>query len=349
MNKKQVLLAMSGGIDSAVAAHLLKMRGFAVYGVHFKFWHWEEDTVARESSIIEELQTILDMEIKIVDYQEAFRRVVVDEFIDDLKIGLTPNPCVRCNPEVKFRLLSDIAERKELQYISTGHYVRVSHDEVQNCFLLKKGMDKKKDQSYMLSYLTQPILAKSLFPLGNLNKMDVYKIGKQLNLPITAEKESQDLCFIKPTNYQKMLSSMISIENPGEVIDSEGRVLGHHKGLFYFTIGQRKGIEIPASRAYYVIRKDRIKNQLVVGYKDELETFSFKIERPNWISGHVKKSFQAAVKIRYRAKEVRALVEEGPNKEFQVSLNESVRGVTPGQYAVFYDHDIVIGGGRILG
>ncbi len=343
---KVVLLAISGGIDSAVAIYLLQQAGFKVHGVNFSFWHWEEDRYYSNEKSLQEIQEAFGITIERVDYRDQFKQIVVDPFISDQRAGLTPNPCVRCNPMVKFKLLISQADQQGTKYVSTGHYARVVYEHESGKFLLLTGMDKKKDQSYMLCYLNQDILARTIFPLGHYLKEDIYKIGKQIGLSITEEKESQDLCFVLPEHYPEFLQAGIQT-GAGEIINSSGTILGMHNGLQNYTIGQRKGIRLSASKPYYVIRKEPTQNKLVVGFQEELDRPTFMVEDINWITREPALPLHADVKIRYHSKRIPGNISSSMNNQYKITLASPLQGVTPGQYAVFYDGDIVIGGGRI--
>ena len=349
MNKKEILLAVSGGIDSAVSIHLLQQSGFKVHGVYFEFWHWENETVSDKHHILQLISRILKVEIETLDYRESFRKSIIQSFITEQKNGLTPNPCVRCNPTVKFRLLQELADKRGVHHISTGHYARVKHDMINEHHLLKTGVDADKDQSYVLCYLDQSILSRVVFPMGELIKKEVYEIGKNLNLPLQKNSESQDLCFVKPENYTLFLKEVLGKPKKGEIVNSSGQVIGTHDGLQFYTIGQRKRIRVSNKEAFYVLRKDINSNKLIVGMQKELDNPEFFIHHINWIPQKPKMPFTSDVKIRYRSKRFRCRVDEKENDIYKISCETSPRGVTPGQYAVFYEGDYVIGGGKILG
>jgi len=346
--QNKIMLAVSGGIDSAVAIHLLQERGFTVFGVHFNFWHWETDRGKSEMDVLNSLEEIFGIDILTVNYETEFKNIIVDQLISDQKQGFTPNPCVRCNPFVKFRLLMDLADKEKIKNIATGHYARVYYDSQSDRFLLKTAADKNKDQSYVLCYLTQEILSRSIFPLGDYTKQQIYKIGINLGLPITEESESQDLCFVKPENYTKFLEENISSNISGNICGLDGKVLGKHNGLHHYTIGQRKGIRIPAVEPYYVLRKIVATNTLIVGSKDDLDKIIFEVDNVNWIINKPSGTIAADVKIRYRSNRFPAQIIAMDKGRYRIITEDPVRAITPGQYAVFYKDDIVIGGGRIL-
>jgi len=299
---KDVVLAVSGGIDSAVAVYLLQQAGYKVHGVNFSFWHWEEDRYFSNEKSLQEIQEAFGITIERVDYREQFKQIVVDSFISDQRAGLTPNPCVRCNPMVKFNLLISLADQQGAKYISTGHYARVEHEHKNGDYLLLTGIDKKKDQSYMLCYLNQDILSRTIFPLGDYLKEDIYKLGEQIGLSITEEKESQDLCFVLPEHYPEFLQAGIQT-GAGEITNSSGT--------------------------------------------EELDRSMFMVEDINWITREPSLPLHADVKIRYHSNRIPGNISSSLINQYKITLEKPLQGVTPGQYAVFYDGDIVIGGGRI--
>lgn len=345
--KERILLAVSGGIDSAVAIHLLQQRGFAVRGVHFNFWHWENNYLHETKTVLKDLADRFNITIETVDQRQFFKHEVVEPLVDAQISGATPNPCVRCNPMVKFRLLKEMADADGIKCFSTGHYARVEFDAHQNRYLLKTGVDATKDQSYMLCFLSQGILSRVVFPLGEFSKREIYEIGKGYGLPIDESDESQDLCFVKPENYRDFLQSAIGEPAPGPILNANGEVLGTHDGLIFYTIGQRKGIKVSSHRPYYVLRKDPKTNSLVVGYVEDLDRLSFEMVEPNWIFHLPEFPLQTEVKIRYQSSRIPCEVKRIEKDRYSISLGKPLRGITPGQYAVFYQNDYVLGGGKI--
>jgi len=348
--KKTVALAISGGIDSAVSAYLLKELGYEVLGIHYKFWTWanaSSDLQDTKNKSIKNIKEKIGIQIKIQDYSYFFKKTVVDNFLSELSKGRTPNPCVICNPLVKFKLLKDFADKAKINHISTGHYARVEND-IDGCSRLLKGIDNQKDQSYMLCYLNQEILSRTIFPLGNRYKREIYDLGKNLRLQAIELKESQDLCFINADNYKHFLGESIPhAVFPGGIVNTSGETIGQHKGLAYYTIGQRKGIKVPAEKPYYVLRKDIKRNQLVIGNRNELGTDTMMVINPNWIHHKPKTLTNCDVKIRYRSPSVSCTLEKMNKKTYQVKLTRKLPDITPGQYAVFYTGDEVLGGGKI--
>lgn len=347
-DREKILIAVSGGIDSAVAIKILLDLGYDVEGVHFNFWHWEKRDSKINGQILDEVSALFGITIHQIDYQQQFKETVIKSFIADQKYGFTPNPCILCNPFMKFKLLKDQADALGIHAIATGHYARTEFDLARNRYLLKTGVDPKKDQSYMLCYLDQDILARTIFPLGKYLKKDVYKFGKDLGLPIKDSDESQDLCFVEPENYHHFLKSEIDQSTAGKIVNTAGEIVGDHDGLPLYTIGQRKGIKVSSHRPYYVIRKEITTNTLVIGYEEELERDYFEMIEPNWIYKDPQMPLRADVKIRYRSARISSLVEINLNGHFVIKLEQPLRGITPGQYAVFYDNEYVIGGGKII-
>jgi tRNA-specific 2-thiouridylase len=256
--------------------------------------------------------------------------------------------CIRCNPLVKFKLLLDYANEHDLEAISTGHYARIRQN-ADGSYSLLRAIDLSKDQSYMLCYLNQEILSKTLFPLGYTAKTDNKRIAKEMGLSVSDEPESQDLCFVNKNSYQDYIKQFSpEILKPGNIINVRGEILGRHAGLALYTIGQRKGIKIASKEAYYVIDKDISNNRLVVGYQSELGKKEMLVEQVNWISGIPPVSDVCDVKIRYRSKLNKCrIVECKESNNYMVYFNEPIRDITPGQYAVFYQEDEMLGGGMI--
>jgi len=348
--QKKVALALSGGIDSAVSALLLKEMGYEVVGVHFQFWTWEKDISSSSSiknSLIEDIRQKIGIRIDVVNYADLFKETIVKNFISELSKGHTPNPCMRCNTIVKFKLLMEFANNENILYLSTGHYARVACNV--GHFKLLKGVDPNKDQSYMLSYLNQDILSRTISPFGDTYKKKNIILGKNLGLQTIEYGESQDLCFVNPSNYIQFIHESIPESHPGDIVDSTGKKIGQHRGLVYYTIGQRKGIKISAEKPFYVIRKDLMQNQLVVGYLNELGGVLMVVENVNWIDHEPHAPFTCDVKIRYRSPSVKCTLEKININTFKVILSQKLRDITPGQYAVFYLREEVLGGGMIIG
>lgn len=365
--KLKVLVGMSGGVDSSVAAFLLKNQGFEVSGVFIDFIG--EKKSENDFQKAQEIANKLGIPIYKLGIQNEFREKIIDKFIKDYKEGITPNPCVMCNPEMKFKILIAEADKKGIELVATGHYARICKLKIKNEKLKiekeKKDLmgllvtnhqlliakDESKDQSYFLYRLTQNQLDRIIFPLGEYLKSEVRKIAGENNFKIKNEEESQDVCFISNNDFVKFISSKIK-NNPGDIIDLNGNKLGEHQGLHFYTIGQRKGINLGGDGPYYVIKKNPSTNQLVVSNKqDDARIFGeeFKIRDTNWIKVDLSFPFRAKVKIRYRGPEEYAIINKEKDDIFQVRFEKYQKSITPGQSAVFYgEAGEVFGGGIII-
>jgi len=346
---KTVAVGLSGGVDSSVAAYLLKKRGFSVVGVFMRFWSEKGENKCCDSKGEEKARRVagkLDIPFYVINLEEDFKKKIVDSFFSDLKKGETPNPCTLCNREIKLKALFDNLATFGADYVATGHYARLRR-EIRNpkfeirkneCKLLK-GRDRSKDQSYFLWNLKKEWLSKILFPLGGYKKEEVRDKAKKIKLPTASAQESQEICFI-PDDMTSFLKRNIG-ESPGEIVDTEGKKLGEHKGLFYHTIGQRKGLNLSGG-PYYVLEKRKKDNKLVVT-KEKRDLFrkELSFKNANFFS---KPSFpfRAKAKIRYGERGGGALVEKG-----KVIFSSPREAVTPGQSVVFYKGEELIGGGVI--
>lgn len=327
---KTVVVALSGGVDSSVAAKLLKEQGFSVIGVFMRFW--SEKTFSGEEKASEVAKT-LNIPFYALDVQNEFKEKIVSSFFSSLKQGVTPNPCVICNREIKFKVLLEKLSYYKADYLATGHYVRLKEGRI---FIAK---DKNKDQTYFLWRIKKEWLDRLMFPLGNYEKTETKKIAKKFKLPTAKEKESQEICFISDSTSTFLKRNLPAF--PGKIINTSGEVIGEHEGLFNYTIGQRKGIGFPGG-PYYVLSKDVEKNNLIVTKNEEEllkkelfyteENFFQKISFP----------FKAEVKIRYRSEPVDAVVEKG-----KVVFSSKQRAITPGQSVVFYRNEELLGGAII--
>lgn len=305
---------MSGGVDSSVAAALLKKEGFDVIGVFMKFWGSGKCCTPESEKRARLVSEKLGIPFYVFNFQEEFKKKVVDRFLKQGRAGLTPNPCVICNKEIKFGLLFKKALSLDANYIATGHYARVKDGK------LFKGKDKDKDQSYFLWKLNPKVLKHVLFPVGDYTKPEIVKLAKKFKLPVSGIKESQDICFEVKFN-----------KKPGKIIDTEKKVIGEHQGLWFYTIGQRKGIGL-AGGPYYVLGKDIKKNVLIVTKKEKaLYGKELSIKNINWISEKQKLPMKAMVKIRYHHKSAMAVI-----KKNKIIFNKPQKAITPGQSAVFY-------------
>lgn len=352
---KRVLVAMSGGVDSSVAAALLKEEGYAVIGVTMKIWDGEafQGEIRRhgcygpgEERDIEDARRvaeILGVPFHVLDLKREYKSQVLDYLCREYLSGRTPNPCIRCNRRVKFDALGERARDSgiEFDYFATGHYARVEYDESRRRYLLKKAKDLRKDQSYFLFLLSQEQLGCSLFPVGNYTKEEVRKIASHFELGVNDKSESQD--FIAG-DYSFLAKAAVQ---PGPILDREGNVLGQHRGIPFYTIGQRKGLGIPAKRPLYVTDIDPEKNALIVGNKEELYRDELTACELNWIAERPTQPIKARARIRYLHKEAEAIIVPLDESKVYVEFQEPQMAITPGQVVVFYDGEVVIGGGTI--
>lgn len=352
-SKKRVFVAISGGVDSAVTAAILLEQGYDVSGIHMQTWqdpHGRLDTYSSDTLASKARSTAESLNIPFIslDIRERFYQDVVKPFLINYLAGETPNPCLFCNPQVKWGILQSYALAQGADYFATGHYARIVRINPSLVGLFR-GLDKVKDQSYVLSMLTQDQLRQSLLPLGTWTKDAVWKKARDLGLTSVNEGESQDLCFISHGDYRDFLErySPEPIQS-GDIVDADGKVLGHHQGLPFYTIGQRKGIRIAAEEPYYVIDKDPSNNLLVVGYAHQAVQKELIAIKPNWISGQAPKAGEVYdVMVRYRAKPVPAILSSIITEEFRLKFKQEIRGVTPGQVAVLYLGEACLGGGII--
>ena len=362
-------IAISGGIDSLTAAYLLKKQGHKLIGIHFITGYEAKPPCYMNIKDIADLETDSDattfsnakdyicrnvsnlaeqlgISIELIDCSAEFKKNVVDNFIQIYKTGKTPNPCMVCNTSIKFGAVLDFARKMGAKHIATGHYARVIKDR-KNRYNLLKGIDPTKDQSYFLALLKQKQLAVTCFPLGNLTKAEVVKISKERNLKPIVTKESQDICFIKDNNYGYFLEQQGVKPKSGLIKDINGNLLGKHRGLHLYTIGQRKGINCPASEPYYVVRIDIKQNILIVGSKKDLPLKECKVIEINWINHEPTFPIKVYVCVRYRHKAVESVLLPIGKQTAVVKFKNPQSAIAPGQGAVFYIGDEVIGGGWI--
>ena len=344
-NKRKVAVAMSGGVDSSVSAALLKEAGFDVVGVFMKFWAGDNRRCFEGSEKrARKIAGILKIPFHVFDFKKEFKRKIVDPFLADYKKNITPNPCVVCNKEIKFGLFLKKAKALGAEFIATGHYARVKQEK--NNLALIKARDKEKDQSYFLWKLNQNQLKHVLFPVGGYLKSEVKKMAKDLKLPVFDLPDSQEVCFIDKTTNE-FLRKYLKIKL-GKIVDKKSKVLGKHQGLWFYTIGQRKGIKLSGG-PYYVIDKDEKKNRLIVSKnKKDLYKKELSLKNVSWISSkNPKLPLKVKAKIRYGHKSAEAVVSKIKTK-YVLKFKKPQIAVTPGQSAVFYDKNKLIGGGVIV-
>ncbi len=349
-----VVVGMSGGVDSSIAAALLLRQGYRVMGVMVKVWKDLQSQVATSvvDTAAQDAQRVADhlgIPLKIVDAESVFQEEVVQPFICGYLNGITPSPCSICNRRLKGKILLQVANEEGMDHIATGHYARLQKSAKTGKFELFKGVDPQKDQSYMLALVEPEDLSRMIFSVGDLLKTDIRKMASALGLPVADRKDSQDLCFLPDGDYRGFLKRYAGKSiAAGEIVNTQGEVLGAHDGLPFYTIGQRKGIRVAAPRPLYVLRKDIQSNQLVVGELEELGSHKLTLSTVNWISGEAPRdSFRAEIKVRYRSAPHWAMVTPQEDGLVQVHFEEKLRDITPGQVAVFYDGEKVLGGGVI--
>ena len=339
---KKVAIALSGGVDSGVAAALLVKQGYQCAGFHMKLWREGKSDPGSLTAAGETCRQ-LGIPFYTVDFAKIFKKRVVDYFLIEYAAGLTPNPCVQCNKFIKFGELLDYVRKLGFDYLATGHYARIK-----TCHLFQ-AKDKNKDQSYFLYNLTQKQLAQILFPVGDYTKKEVRRMAREWQLPVAERPESQEICFFAESDYRPFLKRQISQKIvSGEVIDTQRRVIGNHQGILLYTIGQRHGFEIADRKAigpWYVLGKDIKKNRLIVGFGKETEKKEFWVKNVNWLAP---RSFgEVEVRIRHQGELLPARIKKIASR-IKVILDEPERGIAPGQSAVFLKSGEVLGGGIIV-
>ncbi|MDP2741142.1 MAG: tRNA 2-thiouridine(34) synthase MnmA [bacterium] len=334
---------MSGGVDSSVAAALLKKQGYFVIGIFMKFWKEGKSAENRCCSVeSEKLARLVAKKIGIpfyvINVEKEFKKKVVDYFLKEYKKGNTPNPCVVCNKEIKFGFLINKALKMGAELIATGHYAQMKNNK------LLKGKDKEKDQSYFLWQLNQKKLSRVLFPVGKYKKTEVRKIAKEMELPTAQTPESQEVCFIQNTTNDFLKKYLKT--KPGNIIDVSGKILGKHQGLWFYTIGQRKGIGFSGG-PYFVVAKDLKNNNLIVSKNQkDLESKQLIVKNVNW-TNPPKLPFQAEIKIRYKSNIATAKISDFGKNKVKIFFQKPQKAITPGQSVVFYRNQELLGGGVI--
>lgn len=347
-------MAMSGGVDSSVAAALVKERGFEVIGITMQIWERSKDwggCCGLEA--IEDARMVADklgIPHYVLNFRDIFREKVIDNFCEEYKSGRTPNPCIRCNQHIKFGTLIKKAKELGADYIATGHYARIEYDAQSRMFFLKKGVDSQKDQSYVLYVMTQEQLSRTLMPLGNFTKLQVRQIARERDLPVADRPESQEICFIQDKRYGEFLKKHTPEGiTPGPIINREGRTIGSHQGIIFYTIGQRKGIGIANNGPLYVTAIDRERNTIVAGKKEEAYGDELIAGDVNFLyRKKLKAPIEVEAKIRYLHEACKANLFPLNGDKVKLKFDQPQWAITPGQAVVFYDKDTVIGGGTIL-
>ena len=352
----RVVVAMSGGVDSSVAAALLVRAGYDVVGMMMRLWSddaagGDEHNRCCTPAQMSDARRIADklgIPFYVLDTKDIFRATVVQYFIDGHRAGNTPNPCLECNRRIRFDWLLKNALALDADYLATGHYARITQSS-DGIWQLRKGIDSNKDQSYVLSVMGQAQLARTMFPVGEYPKAEVRALAEELGLDVAGKKDSQDLCFLGNNDYRDFLRFHApDVMSPGPIVTSAGDVLGEHDGLSNYTIGQRKGLGISFSEPLYVLEMNPYRNALVVGTRDELGRDRLVAEQVNWVSGVPSaRSFRAEIKIRYQSQPQLATVVTLEDGRVRVEFDEPQRDITPGQAAVLYQDDLCLGGGVI--
>lgn len=355
----RAVVAMSGGVDSSVAAALLLEEGYDVVGVTMNLFSLPKQYCRDEElksccgwgAAEDAHQVSLQLGIPhyVIDVREEFEKWVISNFCAEYKQGRTPNPCLRCNEFIKFDELMQRADRLDAEYVATGHHARIDYDTVRKKFLLKKGMDRQKDQSYFLYTLTQSLLRRILMPVGTFTKKDVRKKAAELGLTAAGRPESQEICFVPDKDYTRFLQSRIpQAFRPGPVVDSEGKTIGRHSGIPGFTIGQRRGLGIAAARPLYVLAIDAETNTVVAGFSEGLFQRVLEAKQVKFIAGKpVHGPLRVMAKIRYKHQEAPAVMVATGEDSVRITFETAQRAVAPGQAVVFYAGETVIGGGLI--
>lgn len=355
MSKPKVVVAMSGGVDSSVAAGLLVRAGYDVTGITMRLYTEERDDLPDTNrtccgvEAVDDAQAVaqvLGIPYYLLNFERAFQTHVIDYFVDEYARGRTPIPCLACNQYLKFDVLLQRALALGADYVATGHYAQVQQGG-DGAYRLVRGADRWKDQSYFLYTLGQAELARTLLPVGGMTKDETRRLAAELGLPVADKLESQEICFIPDNDYRRFVAERLDAQ-PGEMVDTAGRVLGAHRGITNYTVGQRHGLGIAAPIPLYVTAIDAANNRVVVGAADDLLANRLEVEAAHWVQGAPPAGpLGVTAKIRYRSPEAAAVVMPGGDGRAVVAFAEPQRAITPGQAAVFYQGETVVGGGII--
>ncbi|MBQ4568618.1 MAG: tRNA 2-thiouridine(34) synthase MnmA [Ruminococcus sp.] len=344
--KKKALVALSGGVDSAVAAYLLLKEGYDVTGIMLRLYDKPDSTDAYDA---QELCRKLNIDFLYPDYRQQFKAEVIDRFASSYLAGETPNPCVDCNRYVKIPFVYDYAVNNGFDYIATGHYACVKYDPDSDRYCLLKGLDKTKDQSYVLYNLTQNILSKLLLPVGRLSKDEVRRIAAEQGFVNALKRDSQDICFINGNYYDYLRDNCGIILEPGDFLDLDGRVLGKHKGAVCYTRGQRKGLGLALPQPMYVLSKDMVNNTVTLGLSEDLFSSLVTAEDVNFVSaGEIKEEVPVMARVRYNQPEQKGTAYVNEEGNLCVRFDSPQRAVTQGQSLVLYSGEMLLAGGKII-
>ncbi|SHJ57812.1 tRNA (5-methylaminomethyl-2-thiouridylate)-methyltransferase [Clostridium cavendishii DSM 21758] len=354
MNKK-VVLGMSGGVDSSVAAYLLKQQGYDVIGVTMQIWQDDKEYEEREGgccslSAVDDARRVaekLDIPFYVLNFRDKFKEKVIDYFVEEYINGRTPNPCIQCNKHLKFDDLLRKAQGIGAYYVATGHYAKI--EQVDGRYCLVRADDDKKDQTYALYNLTQYQLERTLMPCGEYTKDKIREIAKEIGLDVHNKKDSEEICFIPDNNHGNfILNAKPGKVKQGNFVDKEGNILGKHKGIVYYTIGQRKGLGLALGRPVFVTDINPITNEVVIGPEEDIFKTDLLANDINFISiSELKEPMELQAKIRYSAKPAEAIIYPEKDGKIRVSFKNKQRAITKGQSVVFYQGNVVVGGGII--
>lgn len=356
--KKRVVVALSGGVDSSVAAALLQEAGYEVIGITMQLQPEEAQNVPGGCCSLETVEDArqvaekLKIPFYVVNFAEVFQKEVIDYFTAEYLKGRTPNPCIACNRQIKFAQLLERAIALEADYLATGHYVKVAYNEERERYLLYQAEDKHKDQSYVLYNLTQAQLARTLFPLGQFTKLQIRKKAAELGLKVANKPESQEICFIPDDNYKRFLRERVVPEmpglKPGNFVNIKGEIIGKHKGISFYTVGQRKGLGLALGYPVFVVALNPEKNTVVIGREEEVFQKELRAKENNFIAiPRLTEPIKVQAKIRYGAQPAEAVISEESDGRVKVIFADTQRAITPGQAVVYYQDDLVLGGGTI--